>query len=266
MHTIRFLVISRMPAGSPARRLAGCILLGAVLAAASLQAQDAREIVRRSETLLRGTTSHGTFVMTVSTPDYVRSMEMESWWEGEEKALIVIRAPKKEAGNKTLKIGTEMWNYLRATETTIKIPPSMMLQAWNGSDFTNDDLVRSSSLVDDYTHRIIAEEEVAGEACWKIALTPAPDAPVVWGRLYTWIRRKDFLPAIVEYYDETGTLMRVMQYGDVRRFGARTIPARWTMINKARAGHRTEFVIRDISFDLKLPDRIFSFRELERGD
>ncbi len=33
-----------------------------------------------------------------------------------------------------------MWEYLKNTETTIKIPPSMMLQSWNGSDFTNDDL------------------------------------------------------------------------------------------------------------------------------
>ncbi len=106
-----------------------------------LTAQDAVEIVRRSEDLLKGVSSRGRFRMIVETPDFTRTTEMEAWWAGNDKALIVITAPKREAGNRTLKVNNELWMYLRNTETTIKVPPSMMLQSWNGSDFTNDDLV-----------------------------------------------------------------------------------------------------------------------------
>jgi outer membrane lipoprotein-sorting protein len=228
--------------------------------------QNADAIIRRAENLLKGKTSKGTFIMRVITPDYTREMRMESWWVENDKALIVIRSPKREAGNKTLKIKNEIWSYLRNTETTIKIPPSMMLQSWNGSDFTNDDLVRESSVADDYTHKIVATEVIRNEKCWKIELTPKPDAPVVWGKLHYWVRQTDNLPARVEYYDERGKLMRTMVFSAYKAMGGRKLPSTWTMINDADPGHRTEFGILDISFDIKISDRVFSFQELERGN
>ncbi len=230
----------------------------------AVNAQDATDIVRRSENLLKGVSSMGKFRMTVETSDYTRTMQMDAWWTGHEKALIAITSPKREAGNKTLKIKNELWMYLRNTETTIKIPPSMMLQSWNGSDFTNDDLVRESSLPDDYTMKILTEEEIDGTRCWKIELLPKPTAPVVWGRLIHWIRQKDLLPARTEYYDEKGTLMRTMRYMDIRQFGNRSIPSKWEMTNNVKAGHKTFFEYLEAQFDIRIPDEVFSFRELEK--
>ncbi|MDH3252327.1 MAG: outer membrane lipoprotein-sorting protein [Ignavibacteria bacterium] len=229
-------------------------------------AQTPQEIIKKAEDTLRGDTSRGTFEMTVVTPEFTRTLRMESWWIGEKKSLITIKAPKKEEGNKWLKIGNEMWNYLKSTETTIKIPPSMMLQSWNGSDFTNDDLVRESSMSEDYDADIVAEEEAAGEMCWKFRLLPKPEAAVVWGKLYVWVRQKDILPSIVEYYDEKGVLIRYMAYSSVKTMGGRTIPTIWSMHNKIKQGNRTEFIVLDIEFDIAIPDRVFSFRELERGN
>lgn len=237
-----------------------------VLIAWSAIAQQSPEaIVRKSEDLLKGTSSRGTFRMTITTPDYTRSMQMDSWWVGNEKALIVITEPRREAGNKTLKVNNELWMYLRNTETTIKIPPSMMLQSWNGSDFTNDDLVRESNLVNDYSMRILSEEPVEGEMTWKIELLPKPTAPVVWGKIIHWVRTKDYLPSRTEYFDEKGARMRTMIYSKNRRFGGRTIPAMWTMVNDVKTGHRTEFEILAAEFDVPVSDRTFSFQELEKG-
>ncbi len=244
-----------------------CFILSLLFLAGAVQAQTADEIIERSENLLQGKTSRGTYEMTIVTPDYTRSMKMEYWWDdAQDRSLIRTIAPKKEAGNKWLKIGNEMWNYLRATETTIKIPPSMMLQSWNGSDFTNDDLARESDVTDDYTHSIIAEEVINGEECWKLASTPRPEAAVVWGRLYTWVRKKDFLPSITQYFDEKGKLVRYMVYSDFKKMGGRMIPGKWSMYNKVKEGHHTEFIIDDVDFDLAIPERVFSFRELERGN
>jgi len=203
--------------------------------------------------------------MKVETPEFTRTMEMNAWWVGNERALIVIIAPRREAGNKTLKVRNELWMYLRNTETTIKIPPSMMLQSWNGSDFTNDDLVHESNLNRDYTMKIVGEEQRDAERCWRIELRPKPTAPVVWGRLVHWVRKKDYLPARTEYYDEKGVLMRTMEYSDVRQFGNRRIPARWEMINDVKPGHRTSFEYLNVQFDVPISDRVFSFQELEKG-
>ncbi len=228
-------------------------------------AQTAQEIIRRSEDLLKGKTSRGTFTMTIETPDYTRTMEMDTWWVGNEKALIVVTSPRREAGNKTLKLNNELWMYLRNTETTIKVPPSMMLQSWNGSDFTNDDLVRESSLLDDYTMRIVARDSVGGASTWQLELIPKPNAPVVWGRILYWVRTADYLPARAEYFDERGVRTRTMTFEDVRRMGGRLIPARQSMVNDLKPGHRTTFQYVSVEFDVAISDRIFSFRELEKG-
>lgn len=250
------------------RRLTSLLIRSSAVlavAASTVWSQRAEDIIRRSEDLLKGKTSRGTFSMTIETPDYTRTMEMDSWWVGNEKALIVITSPRREAGNKTLKIDNELWMYLRNTETTIKVPPSMMLQSWNGSDFTNDDLVRESSLIDDYTMRIVTRDSVSGASTWRLELVPKPNAPVVWGRILYWVRTGDYLPARAEYFDERGTRTRTMTFEDFKRMGGRLIPARQSMVNDLKPGHRTTFEYKSVEFDVAISDRIFSFRELEKG-
>ena len=241
------------------------ILLIPAFSYAPLQAQSIQDIVKRSEDVLRGKSSYGTFRMSVTTPDFERTMEMESWWKGDDKALIIITAPRREAGNKTLKVDKELWMYLRNTETTIKIPPSMMLQSWNGSDFTNDDLVRESSLIDDYSVSLEKEEKVDDADTWKVKLVPKPDAPVVWGSIMHWVRKSDYLPARSEYYDDRGNLVRTMEYGGIKTMGGRKLPTTWSMTNNAKPGNKTVFEYLDVKFDVEISDRVFSLRQLERG-
>lgn len=234
---------------------------------AVLTAQTAYEIVNKAENAIKGEkTARGIMEMTIVTPDYERSLRMEGWFDGTERSLIVIQSPPKEAGNKTLKIENEMWNYLKNTETTIKIPPSMMLQSWNGSDFTNDDLARESNLAEDYDQKIIKEEEVSGAMCWKIEMQPKENAAVVWGKLYYWIRKSDYLPALIEYYDEKGELIRYMEFAAIEKVDDRRIPTEWIMNSVVEEGHKTTLKIVEMDFNVKLRERIFSFRELERGN
>lgn len=230
----------------------------------TLMAQDAIKLIDEAENSIKGDSMTGSFTMNVVTPDYSRTMKMDSWWVGTEKALIVITAPAKDAGNKTLKIGNEMWNYLKNTETTMKVPPSMMLQSWNGSDLTNDDLVRESKLSRDYDCRVMFEEQISGKDCYKIELKPKPDAPVVWGHIYYWLSKEDKLPLLVQYYSEKGKLVRTMKFSDIKTMDGRKIPTKWTVISETKPGHYTEFVYDKVKFDVKIPKRTFSKRELEK--
>lgn len=226
--------------------------------------QDADAIIRRAEELLEGKSSKGTFIMRVITPEYTREMRMESWWAGNDKALIVIRSPKREAGNKTLKIKNEIWSYLRNTETTIKIPPSMMLQPWMGSDFTNDDLVKQSSAVDDYTHRVLRTEVLNGAASYVIESIPKPDAAVVWGKILYWIRQADTIPLKQYYYNERNELVRVLTFSDVGPMGGRTIPTKWEMRPVNDPGHATVIVVKAARYDQPIDDERFTQRNLQK--
>ena len=120
---------------------------------------DVESIVKKMDQLHRSETSHAEIEMQITTPHWERTLAMTVWTKGMGKTFIRITAPKKEQGVATLRIGNEMWNYLPKTNKVMKIPPSMMMGSWMGSDFTNDDLVRESSMLNDYTYKLIKPED-----------------------------------------------------------------------------------------------------------
>jgi len=118
------------------RSICPCVLLFLIsisLAAPEVAAQspDATAIIRRTEQELRAKTEQGTVSMTVRTPDWQRTLEMDYWGVNPDKAFIRVIDPAKEAGTATLRLESNMWNYLPSVERIIKIPPSLMLPSWN---------------------------------------------------------------------------------------------------------------------------------------
>jgi len=222
----------------------------------------AQEIVRRSDDLIRGNTSQGRYRMTVVTPNWRRTLELQAYSSGRDKTFIRILSPAKEAGITTLRIGNNMWNYLPRVERTIKIPPSMMLQSWMGSDFTNDDLVKESSIVYDYTHKIISEDILGKDSVYKIQLTPKPEAAVTWGKLIFLIRKKDFVPLRQEYYDEDKRLIKVLEYSNIKLMSDRVIPCVWKMTSKTKENHYTIIEVLDVTYNQPIEENIFSLSNL----
>ncbi|KHE90610.1 MAG: hypothetical protein SCABRO_03654 [Candidatus Scalindua brodae] len=183
--------------------------------------------------------------------------------QGRDKMFIRILAPAKEAGIGTLRIKNEMWNYLPNVEKTIKIPPSMMLRPWMGSDFANDDLVKESSIVNDYTHQIVSREDINGESVLKIEFTPKPDAPVIWGKLYHWVRENDFVPLREEYYNEKGKAIKILEYSDVGQVSDRVVPRTWTMKSLTNKGHSTTIKLLDVTYNQTIDSAVFSMVHLK---
>ena len=227
---------------------------------ASAQEPAAREVLDRAENLLWGKTVQGEYEMTITTARWQRTLALRAWMERPRRSFIRIAAPAKEKGIGSLRIGAEMWNYLPNVERTIKIPPSMMLQPWMGSDLTNDDLVKSSSVVDDYTHRIVREEDGA----WVLELLPKPESAVVWGKIVYWIRKADFVQVKEEFYDERGALVRTMTFSDVKLVGGRSIPTHWQIRPADKPGNSTTFVIRSAVYDRAIDPEIFTQRNLQK--
>ncbi len=157
-----------------------------------------------------------------------------------------------------------MWTYLPSVERVIKIPPSLMLQSWMGSDFTNDDLVKESSLPTDYVHRIDAETTEDGDACYRLVATPKPNAPVVWGKLVLLIRKSDFLPRREEFYDDGGALVKTLYFDQIRKIGSRSYPMHWRMVSHNKPGHETTLTFSSLEFDKAVSADIFTHQNLKR--
>ncbi|MBS0000705.1 MAG: outer membrane lipoprotein-sorting protein [Cyclobacteriaceae bacterium] len=222
-----------------------------------VSAQDAGEIIRKVDQKMRGEYSYQELEMKIVRPEWERSITMKNWSKGSDYALILITAPAKEKGQVFLKRGKEMWNWVPSIERMIKIPPSMMMQSWMGSDFTNDDLVRESSIIQDYDHYLDGEVEYDGVPCWKIELIPKEEAPVVWGKILTWID-KDYNQRKVEYYDEDGYLINTMYLSGIREMGDRIMPTHWEMIPADEEGKKTVINVMKAEFNDPIPDSFFS--------
>ena len=221
------------------------------------------ELVGHVERLLWGKTNHGVSEMTVTTPRWTRTLKLRFWMDRPHYTLIRILAPPKEQGIGSLRNRAEMWNYLPKVARIIKLPSSMMLQPWMGSDFSNDDLVKESSMLEDYTHTLLGVERLDGAPAYRVQSIPKPDAAVVWGKVVYFIRVADRLPLKQEYYDERGALIKTMSFGDVRALGGRVIPTRWSMQPVAKPGNRTVMVIREITFDRPIDPGLFTLANLQ---
>jgi hypothetical protein len=186
---------------------------------------------------------------------------MTMWTEGQDKTFIRIHAPRKEKGMGTLRIENEMWNYLPKTNKVMKIPPSMMMGSWMGSDFTNGDIVNEITYLDDYTYEWTTVDSPE-EGVVYIELTPKEGVPVVWGYLVMAVRESDLLPVWERYYDEKDRPMRTMTFLDIRQFGSRTLPSTMKVIPANKEGHRTTVRYTEAEFDVPLESDVFSLRNL----
>jgi outer membrane lipoprotein-sorting protein len=227
-------------------------------------AQDARSVVEKSNDLLRANSSYSEVSLTIIKPEWQRQMAMKTWALEPDYSLIYITEPAKSKGMVTLRRDKEVWNWLPAAQRVVKIPPSMMLQSWMGSDFTNDDLVKQSSIIDDYKHQNIGSESIDGYDCHIIELVPNEDAAVVWGKIKMWISKKEYFQLKIEFYDEDDILVKTMLGSKIVKMDDRTIPAYWEMIPHDKPGHKTIFEYHTIDFDKPIKAGFFSQQNMKR--
>ena len=230
----------------------------------SAQTISATEIVRKADEKLNGEKSSITVMsMTIIRPTWQRTVEFKNWTLGHDYALTLITAPAKDIGQTFLKRGTEMWNWNPSISRLIKLPPSMMSQGWMGSDYTNDDILKESSVVNDYTHEIIGEETIEDRLCYKIKMIAKEDAAVVWGQQLRWIDKKDFLLLKAELYDEDGFLVRTETGSQIKTMDGRIIPTRLELQPAEESGNKTIVDIKDIKFNVQIAESFFSQQNMK---
>ncbi len=228
------------------------------------QKLTAKQIIEKADNLQRGETNYSVFSMTIVRPKWTRTIEMKNWSKGRDYAMTYITAPAKDKGQVFLKRNNEMWNWVPSISRMIKIPPSMMSQGWMGSDYTNDDILKESSIVVDYNQKIIGSEPIDGIDCYKIELIPKEDAAVVWGKVIKWISKKEYWQLKTEYYDEDNELMRTELASDVKQFTDRKLPSKLEIIPADKPGQRTVVIVRSAKFNIKLDDGFFSQQNMKR--
>jgi len=220
--------------------------------------EDAAALLKKMDELFRSNSSIATMKMQIITPNWQRTLEMKSWTQGMDDTFIRVLSPRKDRGVATLKKDKEMWNFFPKINKVIKVPPSMMMGSWMGSDFTNDDLVREVSLVEEYH----VAKAVEGEN-YRLTLIPKKNTVTVWGKIEFIVNQESLLPLEQNYFNEKGEQVRTMVFSDIRDFSGKKMPAIMTMIPLNKTGHKTVIEYVEAEFDSELGDNIFTLRNLQ---
>ena len=225
-------------------------------------AQDARAILRAAFDNWRADSSHAVVSMTIQKSSGTRNLTMESWTQGEDKALVRFTAPARDAGNATLQLGNSTYVFNPKLNQVIKLPASAMSQSWMGSDFSYDDLSRSEKVIDDYTHTLKGTVNVTGGRAHVIESVPKRGVPVVWGKQVLTIRT-DGVMMKVEYYDQVGQRVRVMTTDRIGTLDGRPYPVVMTMRTDAKPGQFTRVTTESAEFDISIPSYLFTKSNLQ---
>ena len=222
-----------------------------------------RKILDSVDDIYRSNTSHGILTLAVTTTNWQRTLTLEQWSKGKNKHLIKVLKPKKEKDLATLRVDTNVWNYMPKVKKVVKIPSSMMSSSWMGSHFSNDDLVKQSRMVKDYDFFTSFEGIRDGIDIVEITCIPKMNAAVVWGKVEVIVYREDFIPLRLIYYDEDLNLSRKLEFSNIQIIDNKKIPLKMQMVPVNEPGESTTIQWKEIKFDLTISDDFFSLRKLQ---
>jgi outer membrane lipoprotein-sorting protein len=229
---------------------------------AAADAPSADDLLGRYDDLYDSSGTVASVEIVITTPKKTRTMQMRFWAKGDDRALMVVDSPARDAGTATLKVDKNLWNYLPKISRTIRVPPSMMMGSWMGSDLTNDDIVKDSSYRDDYeSGPVVWSEDPAG---WKVIMKAKPDVVGLWNSVEMVFEPDAYLPVMARFYDRKDRLSRTMTFDEVKNLGGRRVPTRITIIPESEEGRSTVFRYLSANFDVNVPEDTFSLSHLEQ--
>lgn len=224
------------------------------------QIQSAEGLIDEMEALYRQESSAFTLSMAIKTPDYQRKLTLVGASQGQAYSYFRILAPKKDQGIATLKRENEMWNYLPKINRVIKVPPSMMMNAWMGSDFTNDDLVKQTTLSEAYTLSLVSLADT-----YEVTLIPKAETVTVWGRIVYTVLKSPLIPQAQTFFDDKGVAVRELIFSEPKFFGDLFLPSKLTMAPLNKQGFQTVIVYDALTInDPSITTETFTLRALKR--
>ncbi len=248
------------------RRALGAGMAAALAALAgptfATEAGDAAAILKGAFDNYRAASSQTTMVMTVHRSEWERQMTVGTWTRGGEDALVRFLAPAKDAGNASLKLAQDTWMFDPKLNQVIKLPPSMMAQAWMGSDFSYNDLAKSEDLLIDYTHRLLGVRSAGGHSFSRIEAVPKPGAPVVWGKVEIEVR-DDHVITEETFFDQDMKPARKMLAEKIGSLGGRSYPVVITMYPQDAHDRWTRVETTAAKFNVPIPAYLLTLSNLQ---
>ncbi|MBX3026336.1 outer membrane lipoprotein-sorting protein [bacterium] len=274
--------------------LCGLLVSGLVAASPALAAEEetARQILDRQRALDEGarrwSDRHQRLAMEVVTPEHApRSMTLDLFDKktapGEQRTIAFFSAPASARGTAFLGVthpdrAADQWLYLPELRRARRVGGAARHSGFVGTDLTYHDLDLLAEMPHwseaDATAARRGEETIDGVPCHVIELTPVRE-DIGYQRIVLWLGRDDLVARRVDLHEQApargwfgrgGDAMptRRIEQRDIRRVGAIPVPFR-AEVHTPAAGSRTIISFERVTFDLSLPDELFTQPALEWG-
>ena len=228
------------------------------------------QILDKVDQVLNAKTRDSKIEMTiVNSSGQQRQQTIRLMSRGEEKGLVRFLAPADVEGTGflTRKEGKEdkMWLYLPAIGNVRKIASHNKNGSFMGTDFTYEDIsmLGGSNYQSNYNSELLGTEQVSDQECYLLTSIPT-DKEIEYSKMKMWVRKTDFMPVKLEFYDKDEKLVKVMTNTDIKKIKGHLTPQVITMKN-VQEGTKTILKLKDIQYNVDLPEKIFTTRYLQRG-
>lgn len=216
------------------------------------------EILKKTEDNIYAETMvyTGEFVINKGDRNFVKTFK--GWSVGDSKAFVEF-TNREDIGVRYLKIEDELW--IAEEGDVIKISGHLLKRSIMGSDFSFEDMMESNKLSEIYEVTIEGDEEIRDKICYVLDLqSEKEDAP--YARQKIWVEKKDFIPYKYEFYALSGRLMKSAEVLEVRKIDDKNYPVKMKMVDELRKGSSTVLELKDLKLNVKIPDEIFSRKNL----
>jgi outer membrane lipoprotein-sorting protein len=180
--------------------------------------------------------------------------------DGDQRSLVRVTEPPREAGQAFLSIGNNLLVYNPRLGRSLRLPPSGRSNAFLGSDLSFDDLA-GGEYRDQYTAAITETSDQAVT----LELVPKPEAPTPYGKLVFTVLARSYAPQSLTFFDQRGNAVKRLDFDDFQQVDGRTIPQRFEVLDLLKQDYRTTAVYKDAQYGIDVPESCFSEAALERG-
>jgi outer membrane lipoprotein-sorting protein len=242
------------------------------LAALSLAAQNAEEIVRASRNRIEADTTYtrSTMVLKARNGSETRRVieQFSKKGPGGDRVMIVFHEPRSVAGTRFLTIengGAEedRWIFQPARGREQRIAQGDGSKSFVGTDFSNDDISSANRDADLDTHALLREENLGEYPCYVIQSTPK-NASYQYSKMIQWIDKNTGVCHKIDLYDRKNALVKTLETLALELIDGRLTATRTRMTSHA-AGTSTLIAVDSIRYNANIPDGIFTREFLATG-
>jgi len=245
------------------------IVIACSIAIAQQSGPTADEIISRANNLMNQPTVKADVILIITTTSGdKREFRFESYAKDKgEKSLMVYTYPSRVKGQSILMLNNadDIWSYFPRTNRVRKLATHAKKQKMEGSDFSYEDMGSGDSWLKDFDSKLLGDEKINGEDCYKIELIRKKDSSSGYSRLLMWVEKIRYIVLRIDYYDEndpTLTLKR-LDLAEIKDIEGIPTPMKMIMTD-LQNNTDTIMEYENVTYKAELDDDLFTERGMQK--